>query len=122
MRSVENKATSLIVYLRKPAALMLIVSVLLNTVLWLLAWQTSSWFGEAIILHYNIDVGVDLIGEGQQITMLPTAGTVLLVVNGLLGTLLKRVDIRTTWTLWAAIPIVHLVLIGTIILLWRINA
>jgi hypothetical protein len=113
--------SSLIIYLRKPTALMCMISILLNAVLWLLVWQSSAWFSEAIILHYNIDVGVDLIGEGQQITMLPIAGTILLVVNGLLGNLLKHVDIRTAWTLWATTPLVHIVLIGTVILLWRIN-
>ncbi len=108
--------------LHRPLVLVFAISAALNIALWLLAWQFYSRHPEAAVLHYNIDVGVDLIGEGQQITMLPTAGTVLLAVNGLLGILVRRVDTRAAWVVWGVTPIVQLILVGTVILLWRINA
>lgn len=98
------------------------ISVLFNAGLWLIAWQFSSRHNEAAVLHYNIDVGVDLIGESHQITTLPIAGTILLVVNTLLGVLIYKADTRAAWTLLNVIPVVQLILIGTMILLWRINA
>lgn len=39
----------------------------------------------SIILHYNVYFGVDLIGDYQQVFVLPTIGLVLFVINSVLS-------------------------------------
>jgi multidrug transporter EmrE-like cation transporter len=73
------------------------------------------------ILHYSIDVGIDFIGQGKQIIVLPLAGLLLLIGNTVLGAALKRADIRSAYILWASIPIIQIILQGAFILIWQVN-
>lgn len=95
--------------------------ILINSVVWLIAVPFSAQHPETTVLHYNIDVGVDLVGESKQIITLPITGGVILLVNSILGILLYRADKRTAWILWSIIPLAQIILVGAVALLWRIN-
>ncbi len=106
---------------KSPLGIILTISILLNVALWL---QTSLMFAHdnpTAILHYSIDVGIDFIGQGKQIIVLPLVGLLLLVGNTVLGAGLKRADSRSAHILWATIPIIQIILQGAFILIWQVN-
>jgi len=103
-------------------ALIISSSLILNAVLWLLVLLLFPHDSGTAVLHYNTDVGIDFIGPSAQITMLPTAGLLLLIGNSLLGAALQRADKRATWVLWGSLPVLQLILLGSFILVWQANA
>lgn len=97
------------------------LSIILNGVVW---WLTLTVFpvdSPAAILHYTIDVGVDFIGEGKQITSLPTMGLSIIVFNTIMGIALLRADQRASWLLWSVMPPVQLALLLAFYLLREVN-
>lgn len=101
--------------------LVIVGSVLLNGCIW---WLTVKFFpveSTAAILHYSIDVGVDFIGEGKQITSLPLLGAAIIIFNTILGIALLRADQRASWLLWSVMPLVQLVLLTAFYLLREVN-
>ena len=106
---------------RRLLAVLVGVSLLLNGLLW---WLTLAIFpldSTAAILHYTIDVGVDFIGEGKQITSLPLIGTAILIFNAVMGVSLLRADQRASWLLWSVMPLAQLVLLLAFYLLHEVN-
>lgn len=95
-------------------------SVILNGVLW---WLTLTFFprDSTAILHYTIDVGVDFIGEGKQITSLPLIATAVILFNAVMGVALLRADTRASWLLWCTMPLAQLVLLLAFYLLREVN-
>lgn len=106
---------------KSPLGIILTISILLNIALWLQASLMFSHDNPAAILHYSIDVGIDFIGQGKQIIVLPLIGFLLLIGNTVLGVGLKRADIRSAYILWSAIPVIQLILQGAFILIWQVN-
>ena len=96
-------------------------SLVLNAILWALVLNFFPRNNPATVLHYSIDVGIDLIGEGKQIIILPAAGLVILIGNSLLGAVLRRHNPTTAWIVWSAIPILQIILLGSFILVWQAN-
>lgn len=107
--------------LKNPLAIILATSLALNLFLWLLVWLLFPHDNPSAVLHYNIDVGIDFVGEGAQIIVLPAAGLILLAGNSLLGAVLRPVDKRAAWLLWTITPIVQLILISAFLLVWQAN-
>lgn len=97
------------------------VSVALNIFLWYVALYHYPRESQAAILHYSIDVGIDFIGEGKQITSLPVLGALLALFNSVIGIALLRADQRASWMLWSVVPIVQTFLLVAFYLLWRVN-
>ncbi|MBI1834073.1 MAG: hypothetical protein HYR90_04600 [Candidatus Andersenbacteria bacterium] len=65
---------------------------LLNAALWILSLTLFPRDLPAAILHYNVGVGIDFIGEGHQILVLPVLGTALVVLDGLLAYVLRKTN------------------------------
>ena len=80
-------------YIRHVPNLLLIVgSALVNVAVWgWLLWEIRPREG-LLFLHYNVLFGVDLIGEWWQVFWLPAGGTIILLVNALLGWAVFRSD------------------------------
>lgn len=83
----------------------------------LVVFQALVWFqainiyrhvkGNLLILHYNIDFGVDLIGEPKKIFYYPLAGLALALFNILLSVLLRqRRDFK---------PLLHMLMLAAIV-------
>ncbi len=72
------------------------LSVLFNATLWMFSWLFYRQVKEdAIILHYNVDFGVDLVGLPNHIFIIPALGSFVILFNFLLlPLLLKRADFR----------------------------
>lgn len=99
----------------------LAASAILNGLLWFATLRLFPRDLPIAILHYSIGVGIDLIGEGNQIHVLPAVGSVLLVGNFLLGMVVNRVSRKAAWLMWGAVPFIQLVLGMAFVLLWRLN-
>ena len=101
--------------------LVFLISLALNILLWGLALFVFPHDEPSAVLHYNIDVGIDFIGESKQIIMLPVAGLLLLVGNSLLAAVLRTTDFRAAKLLHYITPIIQLILIGAFVLVWQAN-
>lgn len=106
--------------LKHPLINILAISVVINAVLWILAkWLFQG--EESIILHYSTAIGIDFIGNSNQIITLPLVGLIILIGNLLLGALTRAIDLKTAWILWGIIPISQFMLCGAFSLVWLAN-
>ncbi len=96
-------------------------AVALNSLLWLLAIFIFPQDKAAAVLHYNASLGIDFIGAGTQIKILPTIGTAVIIINLLLAFSLRRVSRRATTMLWAILPIIEALLLVAFWLILRLN-
>jgi hypothetical protein len=76
----------------------------------------------AAILHYTTSVGIDFVGEGRHIMVLPAVGLLILVVNLVVGRIIRTADERTAWILWSAVPIVQVFLLLALFFLKSLNS
>jgi hypothetical protein len=98
-----------------------ISAVAINVLLWLLAIFLFPQDKAAAVLHYNASLGIDFIGAGSQIKILPTIGTAIIILNLILAFSLRRVSRRATTMLWAILPIIEAMLIVAFWLILRLN-
>ena len=57
----------------------------LNILNWLLAYYVNKNVSQnLVVLHYNVDLGVNLIGQARDIYIIPTLGLSFIVINFLL--------------------------------------
>ena len=70
--------------------------VAINALTWITVYYiTSRSNEELVVLHYNVDFGVDLMGSVERLYIMPGAGLFVLAVNIVLLLLLhRRRDIR----------------------------
>jgi hypothetical protein len=104
----------------RPFLLIAAVSLLFNSI----AWGMTLFFPRhesAAILHYTSAVGIDFVGEGRHIIVLPAVGTVVLLLNLIVGRLIVKADQRTAWVLWSGVPIIEVLLIIALAFLKNLN-
>lgn len=71
---------------QKLIIILLAISGILNILLWLVLIFAVNHGGEfALILHYNVLYGADILGQYYELYSLPIAGLMILVLNGALG-------------------------------------
>lgn len=93
----------------------------INALLWLLSFLLFPQESPAAILHYSIGIGIDFVGEGGKIIMLPVIGTIFIIVNTLVGYAVRSISYRAAWMVFISIPLVQLILLAAFAFLWRIN-
>lgn len=98
-----------------------VVSLGLNAVLWLLSYYAFPRANETTILHYSVDLGVDLVGKGSDIDTLPILGLMLIVVNSLAALMLYRASPISAWVLLGMNPVPQAVLIVAFMLIRQAN-
>lgn len=103
------------------AIVLCVVSVLLNSVTWLVT-RFFPADDPAAVLHYSIEIGIDFIGEGRQIMVLPLMGSLIIICNTVIGFALLRANWRAALVFWAVMPAFQLLMLAAFFLLWRINA
>jgi len=60
----------------------LIILILLNISLWTLASFFYSRINEDIVaLHYNVDFGINLIGDSRKLYIIPALGLAIIIIN-----------------------------------------
>ena len=99
----------------------LLVSIILNSILWALARFAFPKDIAIAVLHYSVGFGIDVIGEGGQIMTLPILGLILLITNTVIATIVGRASSVAFWMFWMANPIVQLILIGSYIVIHKMN-
>lgn len=100
---------------------LLLSGILLNIILWVLVFTVFDRSNPNAVLHYSVDIGIDFVGQGIKIVTLPLIGSLVLLLNGVLGIMVYRTEIRISWVLWAVIPLIQLILLGSFLLLLRLN-
>lgn len=54
----------------------------LNIINWLLAFYVNNNVSQnLVVLHYNVNLGVNLIGEARDIYIIPTLGLTFIIIN-----------------------------------------
>jgi hypothetical protein len=72
------------------------VLIAVNSAIWMVVYYiTTKVTQDLVVLHYNVDFGVDLVGDVGNMYMIPATGLVILVINLLLVFLFsKQKDLR----------------------------
>lgn len=98
-----------------PTIIYLVILVILQVLNW---WQAINIFrrltGDFLILHYNVDFGIDLLGQSKDIFYFPILGLIIVFSNVLLAFIFFR---RPKGRL-----LMHLLLSATIIFSVFVNA
>ncbi len=69
----------------------LILLFILNITIWSTAYFIDARIDEELIaLHYNVDFGINLIGEAKKIYIIPLLGLVIILINFILATSVSR--------------------------------
>ena len=97
-------------------------SLVLNGAIWIIVFAIFPRQEVAAVLHYNIDVGIDFIGEGKQIIILPIVGLLVLIGNSTIGLAVHKVQPTASWVLIGIVSIAQCILLGAFLLIYRANA
>ena len=63
----------------------------LNLLIWLAAYFiNASVSQDLVVLHYNIDFGVDLIGSVKRVYIIPLLGLIIILINAILIFIFSR--------------------------------
>ena len=96
-------------------------SLLLNIALFLFFYFFIKQSNIPIVLHYNVDWGVDYFGEIKSIFALPIVGIIIFLLNGVLALKLWRGNRILSYFLTAATFLIQCFLIVSGIALYLIN-
>lgn len=89
---------------------------------WLVAYIMNIRLkGGLTVLHYNVDFGVDLIGEPEKIYILPLLGLVLAVINTVLLGMVYKNDRFTASILLAATIFINIFLFIALAFIYLFN-
>lgn len=103
-------------------AIIIGASIALNVLLWIFVLVTFPKDSPSAILHYTAGVGIDFIGEGWQIIMLPSMGILLIIVNVLLARFVERASKIAFWICITSLPFLQALLLGTYGILLQLNS
>lgn len=117
----KNWLNNLVATKTRLAWLLLGSSGLLNAILWALIFLTFPKDAPAAVLHYSVGVGVDFIGEGQQIIVLPLGGLILLMLNGLAAYVIRRASWAATWIVLGTTVLLQVLLLIAYLYILRLN-
>lgn len=102
--------------------LIIVFSFIVTAAIWIFSYFTFPRETPAAILHYSTGIGIDYIGEGNRIIVLPGAATALLVLNLLVWQVVRRASPKAGWIFIGIIPLLVTMLFTAYILLWRLNS
>lgn len=71
---------------------MIFAAIFFNFLLWGYVVLRLRAGSDAVVLHYTIYFGIDRMGAWWQLYLMPLAGTLLIMGNGMLGWLFRRQD------------------------------
>lgn len=94
---------------------------LLNGILWVLTLSVFPYDSSATVLHYSQGIGIDMVGQGLNILVLPAGGLGLTLINAWLAWSVRHISKRAWWLLNLSIPLIQAILISAFVLLWRVN-
>jgi|GEM_PF-1320111 len=102
--------------------LYLILLLLLNLANWLLAYYVNQNVSQAlVVLHYNVNLGVDLIGNVRNIYVMPILGLSFIVINFFLLLNVYRRSHFLIHLLLGSSLLINLCLIASTISIYLVN-
>jgi len=99
----------------------LVLAIISEIFIW---WYTAANIHpspEQTVLHYNIVVGVDLLGDWWKIFYLTGSGLLVLLVNYVLGFFFYNYDKILSRTLSVLTALFHIMFVISLILIVRLN-
>ena len=100
MRFSKIKTYPLKLYIRKwPVAIFGGLAAILNLFSWVWLMVQIPDMGGQMFLHYNVLFGVDYIGEGWRMFLVPLLGLVIFIINMLASWILYRRDVFMSYIL-----------------------
>jgi len=105
-----------------PVKIYLALLFILNAINWLLAYFVNRSVSQnLVVLHYNVNLGVNLIGPVADIYIIPTLGLIFIIINFLL---LLNIRARSNFLIHLLLGfslLVNLFLIAAIFSVYLIN-
>ena len=100
----------------------LILLFILNIINWLLAFYVNKNVSQnLVVLHYNVNLGVNLIGNVSDIYIIPTLGLAFIVINFLLLLNIYRQSKFLIHLLMGFSLLINLFLIASTISIYLVN-
>ncbi len=94
----------------------------LNILLWLIAVKAVMASGRQLtILHYNIDFGVNLVGEAKKILVIPLLGLLVALINLVLAFVVYQVNVFLRHLLLAGAVMVNFLLLAALAAIYFVN-
>jgi hypothetical protein len=116
------KITALKPYWRqKEVVKVLFLSAVINLSMWAYLYANRIESDYPIILHYNLFLGVDLLGEYGMMYMLPTIGVILFLLNSMLGQFFYKVERLASYILTFNILAIQSILMFSCYLIIKTN-
>lgn len=87
----KSKSAFRTIFHFKPSLVYLVFVVFWQIIVWLQAWFISrNLSGDILVLHYNVDFGIDLVGNPIRIYLFPVFGLGIFLINFLILAILAK--------------------------------
>ncbi len=106
---------------QREVARVLFLSAVINLSMWAYLYANRIESDYPIILHYNLFLGVDLLGDYDMIYMLPAIGSILFVMNAMLGQFFYKIERLASYMLTFNILAIQSILMLSCYLLIQTN-
>ena len=94
----------------------------LNLLIWVFAYQLNKKASQdLVILHYNVDFGVDLVGSIHQIYIIPLLGIIILSINFFILLIVNRDKQFLSHLLFITAIICNIFLLASLGLIYIVN-
>jgi hypothetical protein len=100
------------------------VLIILNAILWYFVGYINDHVSQGLIfLHYNVDFGVNLIGEASQLYVVPLIGMIIISFNSLISFLLIKKENFNLFShlLFVVAILCHFFLLASMTAIYLIN-
>lgn len=119
---LNDKINLMILFLKdKIIKWTLVVSLILNTLLWILLYFRIPIQVEPLALRYNIYVGINLIGSWYSVFNFSLAGLFIIILNFVLAKFLYKQNKLLTHWLFATALICQLIFIAWAVIVVMVN-
>ena len=102
-------------------SLSLAFAAVLNILLWLIIWFKFPPSDIPYAIRYSILSGADIFGTQNTLLVLPTLGSAMLIINGLLAFLLRKKEVFLSYVFLVMSVIVQLFLLIALFGLLKFN-
>ena len=95
---------------------------LLNGLLWFISLRATAASGqELVILHYNVNFGVNLVGEAKKILVIPLLGLLVIGINFFIIFLIRQISKFLRHLLLAGALMVNFLLLASLLAIYFVN-
>jgi len=114
---IKTKSKLILFIKDKLIIICIILSFLLNAVIWIILYYKIKPTAIPIPLHYNIYFGIDLIGEWYKIYFIPGFGLIIFFINLIISFIIYKTEKIISYFLIFASMFSQLILLGAVLLI-----